>query len=212
MNHVLLELRDYPRAKMYAERAILVCQNTGFQRMLPSALLSLAVAETEMGDLDAAGEHLVESVKLARMLQMPSGIIDPLRYLADVRMWQGNYAEAFEHLQDGLALSRDGNILYYLCEIHAALARWYLDQNQPDAARDPLREAVSFALKLGSDNFLVLVLTPAMRLWQGMGEAEQAARWAGLLSGHRDYLTPRLYEPICAGLERELGAARLGGG
>ncbi|GEM_PF-1018688 len=208
MNNLLLEQRRFEEAKQYAERAIMVCHKTGFQRMLGSALLCVGVAEAELGELDAASAHYEEGLVSSKSLRATSSVIDLLRYLADARMRQGRYAEARGHLEEGLALSRELHILYYLCEITAALTRWHLDQGQVEAARPFLREAIEFAQELKSDNFLCTALLPAVMLWRQDGQPEQAATWAGVLQKYPDYVLPRLFDPLCAQLEQELGAER----
>ncbi len=120
----------------------------------------------------------------------------------------GDFAGAYTDLQDALSLSRDDRILYFLCEITTTLSRWHLRQNQVEAARAPLREALGFALELGSDNFLVLPVIAASMMWRQIDQAEQAARWAGLLSNYSQYVHPRLFAPLCAQLELDLGADR----
>lgn len=208
MNHVLLELRDYAAAKVYAERALRICLDTGFQRMLPSIRLSLGVTEAELGNLDAACRHYEAGLAAARLVQAKSSLIEIQWYFGDARMRQQNYAEAYTYLREALRLAHEDHILYFLCEISAALARWHVEQNQTSAARDPLREAINYALQLGSDNFLAAVLVPTIMLWRQANRAEQAAQWAGALSLHAEYVYPRLFNPLCAQLEQELGTER----
>ncbi len=208
MNHVLLELRDYSSAKVYAERALQICLNTGFQRMLPSIWLSLGVTEAELGNLDAACRHYEAGIAVSRLVQAKSSLIEIQWYFGDARMRQQNYVEAYTYLQEALRLAHENHILYFLCEITAALTRWHLEQNQTAAACEPLREALGYARQLASDNFLAVALVPAIMLWRQVNRAEQAAQWAGVLSLHAEYVNPRLFNPLCAQLEQELGAER----
>lgn len=208
MNHVLLELRDYPSAKEYAERALQICLNTGFQRMLPPVWLSLGVTEAEIGDLEVACRHYEAGIAAARVTEAKSSLIELQWYLGDARMRQSRYVEAYPYLQAALRLAHEDRILYFLCEITTTLTRWHLEQNQAGAARDQLREAMRYALELGSDNFLALVLVPSVMLWRQVNQAEQAALWAGLLALHAEYMHPRLFDPLCTQLEQELGTER----
>ncbi len=208
MNHVLLALGDFLPAKDYAERAVHICLNTGFQRMLPSAWLSLAAAETELLELDAASDHYEKGIVQARAMKAISTLIDLLRCLADVEMQQGKYAEAYAHFQEAFTLANTDHILYYLCEITAGMARWHVDQNQPDEAREYLRQAAGYALELGSDNFFVSVLVPAVLLWQHMNQAELAAQWAGVLMKHKDVGIARHINIVRTRLEQALSPQR----
>jgi tetratricopeptide (TPR) repeat protein len=208
MNHILLELRDYPSAKTYAERALQICLNTGFQRMLPPVWLALGVTESEIGDLEVACRHYEAGMAAARVMQARASLIELQWYLGDARMRQSRYGEAYTYLQEALRLADEDRILYFLCEIMTALTRWHLEQNQIEAARNQLREAISYALELGSDNFLALALVPSIMLWRQVNRAEQAAQWAGLLALHAEYMHPRLFDPLCAQLEQQLGTDR----
>ena len=206
MNNVLLGLRRYEEAKTYAERAVQICQQTGFQRMLPTAWLCLAVCEAELDDLEAAGTHMEQSIASARLIEGKSAVIDALRYLGNVKARQGNYSQAFSHFEEALELAREDHILYYLCEILSAQAWWYVVQGEIDRAHEALREAIGFAFELGSDYFLTIVLLPAIKLWQRMGWAEPAAEWVGVLTGYPEHVLPRMFDPLCVELERDLGA------
>lgn len=208
MNHVLLQLRDYSSARVYVERALQVCQHTGFQRLLPLVWLSLGATEVELDDLESASQHFEKGIADARLMQAKSALIEMLWNLADVRMRQANYAAAYHLLQEALVLARENRILYLLCEITAALSRWHLDQKQVEEARDTLREACTFALELKSDNFLTLVLIPAMMLWRQTNRAEQAAQWAGLAVAYSKHVSARLFDPLCAKLKQDLGTKR----
>ena len=173
--------------------------------MLPSTWLTLGVIAAEMDDLEAANHHYDEGILTAQASQAKSAIIELLWYRGDARMRQGDLESAYTDLQEALSLARENRILYFLCEITTALSRWHLKQNQVEAARAPLLEALGFALELGSDNFLVLPLVSAMMLWRLKGQAEQATRWAGLLSNYPQYVHPRLFTPLCAQLALDLG-------
>ena len=209
LSGIHLSLRDYVAAEDYAHRAVAIARSFGMSRWFPPALLSLAHAEKWQGKLESACAHYEEAIAPARLLCVPSTVINGLYGLGQARCRLGEYAEALTQFEEALALARNSQLPLRFSEVvhdmvyaHIALQEW-------DAARVRLREALESAQKLGTPHFMTKTLAAAVTLWHYSGEHLQAAIWARLLANHVQYLHPSLFESIVyEQLERELGTER----
>ncbi len=210
MSGIYLAMEDYPAAKEHAHHAITMARPLGISRFLPPALFSLAHGEKAQGDYENACVHYEEGIDAARAVgSAPSTIANGLHGLGQVKYFQGDYIVALSHFEAGLIIVREAHFLLRVCEIAHDMVFVHLTCGETEAARTRLQEALSSAQQLGTPHFMAKALAAAVALWQHLGKAEQAAAWAGLLSGYISQITPSLFSPaVFDQLEAELGKER----
>ncbi|MCA9903343.1 MAG: tetratricopeptide repeat protein [Anaerolineae bacterium] len=208
MNNVLVNSHQYQDGKYYAERMLQVVQSTGFYRMLPSALLALAVCEMELGDLESACAHFEEGIESGQLTGAKATVAELLLYLGEAQSRLGHHDAAFAHLHKALTIAREGQYLYFICEVLVLLTHEHLAVDAIVDARETLAEAINCAFELESDYFLAITLLPATALWTRTGHGDKAAEWMGLLTIHADSLPARRYEAARRQLEQKLGEQR----
>jgi tetratricopeptide (TPR) repeat protein len=206
MAQALLALRRYEEAKSYVERAVQICQSTGFNRMYARAWSVLAMCEGELGNLETAIRCCEQGISLARSSAQSPALIELLYFLADALLQQGNCETALEHLQESLHLAIEADAPYLCCEIYTLIALAHNQQQRLDEAQEALSQALTLAQTFNIDHLRAKTLLSAIMIWQSYGELQQAARWAGLLSVHQQYVTARRFNPVCLLLEQQLGA------
>jgi hypothetical protein len=81
----------------------------------------------------------------------------------------------------------------------------YLALNDLDATRSALHESLTIAQRLNSHPQKVRTLESAVAYYQCLGQDEQAASLAGVISGDLS-IDEALFKPVCAQLEAALGS------
>jgi len=207
LSGVSISLRDYVSAEHHAEHALALARPLGKWRLLPPALFSLAHAQKWLGKYETACNYYEEGISIARDIgTAPSNIANGLYGLAQARYLQGNYTTALKHFEEALEIARSAQLVFRVCQISQDMVLAYISLDQVEAARARLKETLKSAQQLNTHQFMSKALAAAIIVWQHLGEVEQAAVWAGLLSSYTQLLHPSLFDlGIYEQLEAELG-------
>jgi class 3 adenylate cyclase/tetratricopeptide (TPR) repeat protein/transcriptional regulator with XRE-family HTH domain len=113
-------------------------------------LPSLAWAEFQLGDLQAAATTVAEGVTLARAERNNLALADALRVQARVAVEQQAWAEAVQELEEGLALVRRIRYPFVEARLLQVYGELYLQTGEPEAAREHRQAALAIFRQLGA--------------------------------------------------------------
>jgi tetratricopeptide (TPR) repeat protein len=210
LSGVFLALRDYLAAEYHGQRAVIMARPLGKWQLLPPALFSLAHAQKWLGKYETACNHYQEGISVARdIATAPSNLANGLYGLGQAKYLQGDYGTALAHFEEALAIAQSAQLVFRICQISHDMVFTHVALDEIEAACIRLKDALGSAQQLGTPQFMAKALASAIGLWQHLGQPEQVALWAGLLSRHTQMLHPSLFNPaVYERLEAELGAER----
>jgi adenylate cyclase len=172
----LIAIEGYgaPEVAQAYTRARELCQQMGETPDVFPVLRGLWVFHEARAELQVAQELAEQLLVLAQRLQDSVHLIEAHRALGNTLFWQGEFAPARGHLEQGIVLydfqqHRDLAFLYgtdpaVICLSYAAWALWLL--GYPDQARQRSAEALTLAQKLSHSPSLANALTWATYLHQ----------------------------------------------
>lgn len=97
----------HERARDLAAASVLSWRSLADDDNLAKALNTLAIAEYDLGDADAARTHFEEAVAVARSAKDPSRLASALANLSSIEVGQRNFTRAEQLLRETLAIERD---------------------------------------------------------------------------------------------------------
>jgi tetratricopeptide (TPR) repeat protein len=184
-NLAILAMRqgDYAGAEASFKRGLRIKAEGGDREGLARAYNNLGTLYGEMADYPKAARYLTEAIRIRERVGHGSLAVSYAN-LGEVRLKQGQHAEAQVHLERALALCREGRgPAYLLPDVVRMLAELWLAQGQPDQAAHSAREAIEIARKSGDrsrEGVALRVLGEAL-LAQGAEGAASALAEAILL-------------------------------
>lgn len=202
-------LGDVQAAADYARQSVEIYHALGKPRPLIGSLLALGHAEKDLGHLEIACQHYEEGINALRIGGAPSTLINGLYGWAEAQIMMKQYDQARELLSEALHLARAAKLPFRICEVTTDLVMLLTRTGQLDSAVEYLEECVTQAQLLKTARYDLMALGAAVVLWHGLGKAEQAALWAGLIAGRPEYIDKmKVFDQICRQLEAALGTSR----
>ncbi len=207
MGFVLHGLKAYASAEDYLQRSVMMSRALGYQRLLGSGLLNLGLLALELNQLETAHSDVQEALRALRSVGIVRMIMVALSQQGYILLRMGKLPASLAHLQEGLQMARESGRPRELCDLLFNLTSTYLALNDLDAARSSLSESLILTQRMGAFPKQVEAVTVAVAYFQSLGRPEQAAVWAGSITGET-MIDLTLFKQACARLEAALGAER----
>ena len=186
-----------PEVEQAYARARELCEQVGDTPELFPVRYGLVQYYSSRAKLQIAYELGQQCLTLAERIQDPALFVVVRFLLGSTRYWQGEYAAAREHCEQGMTLYdpqehrsmvfRYGQDFGVSCLVFAAWALWH--QGYPDQALERTQEALSVAQQLSHPTSLVMALTCATVVHQLRRErpaAQEQAEAAMALCSEQD--------------------------
>lgn len=171
-----------PEVKGVYNRAWELCREIGETSQLFPVLVGLSRFYYGRNSSRRAHELREQLLQLAHNEQDPSLLLVAHMNLGGNLFFQGKFAQAYTHADQGVALYdplQHGNLIFLhgdapevTCRCWAALALWYL--GSPDQALDKIYQALQIAQKLAHPFGLAFALFWTAFLHQARGEVQKA--------------------------------------
>ncbi len=195
--------------QVYA-RALELCQQMGETPQLFPALRGLWNYFLQRGKLQRAHELGKQLLSLAWREQIPSLLLGAHRALGTTLYFQGNFAQALEHLEQGTALyaPQQHHSLAFLygedpglvCQLYAAWTLWHL--GYPDQALKKVKKALNLAQELSHPHSLAFALnwTASVHQLRREGKAAKERSEAAItISTEQGFSERLIMGTICRG-------------
>lgn len=202
----LRAMHDYETSKAYTQRVIAICRRVGYTRLLPAALFSLGSCEIELGELEASAAHYAEGVALARSSNIPNECVIGLDNLGYIHSRLGEFEQALAYFDEALVIAKENQFVFLIFEVLLDITNTHIMAGNLEAAKTSIRDLLELAFTINTDRHKAKAVAVAVALWQGLGEHEQTAVWAGLVTQYSQHVDLSLFEPVCTALENELGS------
>jgi predicted ATPase/DNA-binding winged helix-turn-helix (wHTH) protein len=182
----------YRETTDYAQAGLTIAREIGDDERAAEALRSLGMAESELGNADAARARLQESLAIFRRQRAKVGLARVLNSLAGLEFDARAFDKAEPLYQEALALDRDA------CNFGCAainlgnLAQISLRRGLGDRARQLTTEGLAIVEQMGLKRSGVWLLETTMELASSCGDWECAAR----LNGATAALTQEMGLPL----------------
>jgi tetratricopeptide (TPR) repeat protein len=165
------------------------------------------------GELPGALTLFARSSQLLHRINREYQAVIPLGNLAEVTYGQGRFQEAIDLAKDALAISERNGDRLEAAWLLGNLGNYYLALGDDDSAASFTRDALAMALDVGDEWQALCCLDTCIRVANGRGEAETAARLLGYVEGRlsvlklpRQPLDHKLMTGVAADIRVALGA------
>jgi tetratricopeptide (TPR) repeat protein len=169
--------------------------------------MMLGSCALDQNQFQSAETTLQEALVIERDFSSTRDVIHCLSSLGYVRFRQGDFDGALRHFQEGLDMAREAGLPRYACDVLRRMTDTYLARDELETARHTLLEALRLAQSLDLIPEKVKAVVTSIALWYQLGQAEQAALWAGSIMGNPE-IDEELFGQLCRNLEAMLGVER----
>jgi tetratricopeptide (TPR) repeat protein len=207
LSGISLFLGEGAAAEQYAHRAVEICRTLGNPLVLIPSFIVLAHAEKNLGQYESACQHYEEGVNAMRIGAAASTLVNGLYGWAQANVFLGQVQRALQLYAEALGRARDAGLPYRVCEVAADMALVLSIQHDPDSARTALKECVRQAQFLKTARYHLMAIGAAVVFAQARGDAERAARWAGVVHERPEYVERLgIFKRTSGQLQAALGA------
>ena len=165
---------DYSLSFSYNQRCMALAEATGDPRHLTRIHLSLGLNYYDLGDLEAAEEHLAQALRLSEVIGDRRRQGANHYYLGEVAAERGDFGGSRAHYDAALEIFRAVRDLSWEGDTLAALGRLALMEGDAATAREYLPASYRRRRKLGEPTYAVLDLSYLARAELAMGDEDAA--------------------------------------
>jgi len=191
-------LYRFAEARATGERALVVAEQIGDQRLLALTQRSLGHMNLVHGDLVRAHHHLERSEALARAEGEDAVLAPCLHNQAYIAVYRGDYARAERLAREALALAQAGHDALTFSGVCFCLGQTLGERGQYAGARQAVQTGIEHAQASGERHYLPKLLNTMGWLHNELGDYEMALHWdQRALRACRDGTTGRDGEAEC---------------
>lgn len=167
---------DLDRAQHLLQRAVQGGRDNANLPGIAAALVFLGVAESAMGDVGPAGEHLEEGLALVREMEFRRQVLDGLVGLATVSAAADDPEAAQRHLDEAFSIAREFDLSLLLGDAYLVRAGLRLRAGDAERADDDAHEALRTFSAAGAKPGMVRSLEMLGEVAAAAESYEEAAR------------------------------------
>ncbi len=140
----LMQIREYPRALYYLDKAEELAEKTDHINNLPAVYIHKGMLYRYTGDLDQAWSYSQQASSLAVKFQMEEVQFMVLQNLGDILLQRANIDEAIDHFNRALQVRGNVNP-YYRAGVYISLGKLYFLKEHYDEAEVYYKKALEIA-------------------------------------------------------------------
>ena len=165
---------QFDQALIDARQAIAVAEATGTPSVLAGGHLTNGLVYEMTGRLSEATGELAQVIAISRAAGDVANEATALVFAAELKGWEGLFADAIDIYTEGIALARAHNVLMPVLEGLFMCGIALTGQGNYDLALARFEEGLALAEKVGDENFAPRYLNSMGWLYMECGDGERA--------------------------------------